>query len=269
MSFVIKEPEVTANALNYVLADDGKTYVSEDPMKLSDRVLRVVQNIVQNKMESTALREALQLNKPLFILLRESLKDSPSLITLGVDVVDIPIAAISPSPKTTKALEAQARESILKEADDAIYARRKSSVEQERTIREAELETDLSVQQKEQELEENKMENQKQLLQEEAAIEQARMQSQVDAETKRKELVALAVENQRSEAEADAYAITQKMKAYLELPVDNLKAIAMSQMTPEQLMATAFESLAENANKIGELNIGPDIVSQFAKQVAR
>lgn len=95
------------------------------------------------------------------------------------------------------------------------------------------------------------------------------MQSQVDAETKRKELVALAVENQRSEAEADAYAITQKMKAYRELPVDNLKAIAMSQMTPEQLMATAFESLAENANKIGELNIGPDIVSQFAKQVAR
>jgi len=59
------------------------------------------------------------------------------------------------------------------------------------------------------------------------------------------------------------------MKAYRELPVDNLKAIAMSQMTPEQLMATAFESLAENANKIGELNIGPDIVSQFAKQVAR
>ena len=38
------------------------------------------------------------------------------------------VSAISPTPETKQALEAEAREAILKEADDAIYARRKSSV---------------------------------------------------------------------------------------------------------------------------------------------
>lgn len=269
VSFLIKSPEVTASALNYSLAEDGKSYVSEDPMKLNDRVLRVVQTIIQNQIQRTKLRESLLTSEPLLELLQRELAQNESLLALGVEAMDISIAAITPSPETAKALEAEARESILKEADDAIYARRKFSVEQERTIREAELDTDLSVQQKEQELEEARMENQKQLLREEAAIEQERLQSEVDAETKRQELVSLSVENQRSQAEADAYTISEKMKAYRELPVESLKAMALAQMTPEQLMATAFESLAVNANKIGELNISPDLISQFAKQVAR
>lgn len=60
-----------------------------------------------------------------------------ALKALGIDILDVSIAAITPSPETLKALEAQARESILKEADDAIYARRNFSFEQERMIREA------------------------------------------------------------------------------------------------------------------------------------
>lgn len=269
VSFFIKQPEVTATALNFSLKDDGKSYVSEDPMKLSDRVLRVVQTIVQDKIQQTKLRDSLLLSRPLLSLLKTELAASESLTTLGIEVLDVAITAITPSPETSKALEAEARESILKEADDAIYARRKFSVEQERTIKEAELETDLSVQQKEQELEEARLDNQKQLLREQAAIEQERLQSEVDAETKRQELVTLSVENQRNQAQADAFSISEKMKAYRELPVESLKAMALAQMTPEQLMATAFESLAANANNIGELNFSPDLVSQFAKQVAR
>ncbi|GEA13724.1 SPFH domain-containing protein [Alteromonas sp. KUL49] len=269
VSFLIQSPEITAGALNYSLAEDGKSYVSEDPMKLNDRVLRVVQTIIQNHIQQTKLRESLLTSEPLLELLQRELVLNESLKSLGVEVMDVSIAAITPSPETAKALEAEARESILKEADDAIYARRKFSVEQERTIREAELDTDLSVQQKEQELEEARMENQKQLLREQAAIEQERLQSEVDAETKRQELVALSAQNQRIQAEADAYTISEKMKAYRELPVESLRAMALAQMTPEQLMATAFESFAVNANKIGELNISPDLISQFAKQVAR
>ena len=196
----------------------------------------------------------------------ERLASDESLMAMGVEVLKAIITAISPKPETKQALEAQAREAILKEADDAIYARRKFSVEQERTIREAELQTQHDIQQKEQEIEESRIQNERTLLRGEAETEQERIQAKIAEETQRKDLVILATENRKGEADADAYAVAETMKALRELPVANLKAMALANMKPEQLMAVAFESLAENAGKIGELNISPDLFSHLIKK---
>ena len=59
------------------------------------------------------------------------------------------------------------------------------------------------------------------------------------------------------------------MKAFRELPVENLKALALAGMKPEQLIAVAFDSLAKNADKIGELNINPDMFGQAVKKAVR
>lgn len=136
-------------------------------------------------------------------------------------------------------------------------------------IKEAELETDLSIQNKQQQIEEARLENERALLRERAEIEQEKLVAQVNAEAKRNELVTLSVENQRIQSDADAYAIEAKMKAYRELPVENLKAMALAKMNPEQLMAMAFESLAQNAGKIGELNISPDLFGHMMKKGAK
>lgn len=266
ISFQVKAPEKAAEVLNFNLSKNGKSYASEDPLKLSDRVVRIAQTLIQAKIQSTPLREALLLSQSLVTLVMEQLIEHPSLEALGIAILDVSIAAITPSPETLKALEAEARESLLKEADDAIYARRKFSVEQARTIKEAELETDLSVQRKRQEIEEARLENERTLLREQAEIEKERLEAKVNAEAKRKELVALSAENQRTQSEADAYAIEATMRAYRELPVENLKAMALAKMDSQQLMAMAFETLALNSGKIGELNITPDLFSQFMKK---
>ncbi|WP_272539843.1 SPFH domain-containing protein [Providencia sp. PROV197] len=269
ISFQVKEPEKTADVLNFNLTKDGKGYSSEDPLKMSDRVVRAAQTVIQAKIQSTSLRDALLISRSLVTLVSQQLTEQSVINSLGIDILEVSIAAITPSPETLKALEAQARESILKEADDAIYARRKFSVEQERTIKEAELETDLSVQAKEQQIEEARLDNERKLLRERAEIEQEELAAQVNAEEKRQELVALSVGNQRIQSDADAYAIESKMKAYSQLPVENLKALALAKMGPEQLMAMAFESLAQNAGKIGELNISPDLFGQLMKKGAK
>lgn len=198
--------------------------------------------------------------------MQSRLSQQAALEALGITILDFSVTAITPTPETARALEAEARESLLKEADDAIYARRKSSVEQERTIKEAELETDLSVQKKEQQIEESRLENERTLLREQAAMAQERLAAEIGEEQQRQTLVSLSADNQRVQSDADAYAIETKMKAYRELPVENLKALALSRMAPEQLMAMAFESLAQNAGKIGELNIAPDMFSQMMKK---
>lgn len=269
VTYRVAVPETMAEMLNYSLKNDGLSYVSEDPLKLSDRVIRIVQSIVQNKVQTTGLREALKLGQTLVALLREQLAGESPLAALGIALLDISISAVQPTPETARALEAEARESILKEADDAIYDRRKSAVEQERTIKEAELQTELSVQQKEQEIEESRILNERTIQRGKVETERERLQAEIAAETQRKALVTLNSENSRQQADAEAYAITERMKAFRELPVENLKAMALAKMDPEQLMAMAFESLAQNAGKIGELTITPDLFGQMLKKAVR
>ena len=269
LAYQIAEPLKMAEMLNFTLKKDGVNYASEDPLKLSDRVIRVVQSMVQNKIQKSTLREALVSAPALVDLIRMQLEQETSLAVMGIVPLDISISAIQPSTETARALEAEAREEILKEADDATYSRRKSAVEQERMIKEAELETDLSVQQKEQEIEESRIANERTLLRAEMETEQERLQAKIEAENQRKALVLTRGENSKQEADAEAYAIAEKMKAFKELPVDNLKAMALANMQADQLMAMAFESLAQNAEKIGELTISPDLFSQMAKKVGR
>lgn len=268
ITYRVAEPETTAEMLNFNLQQDGLRYVSEDPLKLSDRVIRVVQAIIQNRIQEATLRQAMVLSRDLVKALTNQFADQSPLAGLGIGVVDIAISAITPNIDTVRALEAQAREAILKEADDAIYSRRKSAVEQERTIKEAELQTDWSVQQKEQEIEESRIENERALMRSRAASEQERIQAEINDEASRRELVVLNAENAKQEADSEAYGIQAKMEAYKVLPVENLKAMAMANMQPEQLMAMAFESMAQNAGKIGELNIAPEMFGRMMKKAA-
>ncbi len=266
VSYRIEEPETIADVLNFNLDSNGQAYKSEDPLKLNDRVVRSVQSLIQGEIEELPLREVLNLTQPLVMAIKEQLDKQTAIGSLGIVIVDASISSITPSPETVRALEAETRESILKEADDAIYLRRKAAVEQERTIKEAELETELSVQQKEQEIEESRIDNERAILRGESETERERIQAQVDAETQRKELVILNAENSKQKAGAEAYAIESRMNAFKVLPVENLKAMALANMQPDQLMALAFESLAQNAGKIGELNITPDLFGKLMKR---
>ncbi|WP_298610126.1 SPFH domain-containing protein [uncultured Thiothrix sp.] len=266
ISYQIVDALKMAGMLNFTLVKNGTNYVSEDPLKLSDRVLRVVQASIQSQIQATDLRSALTISQALTHYVHDQARSDATLQAMGIELLEVSISAILPTPETTRALEAEAREMILKEADDAIYARRKSAVEQERTIREAELNTALLVQQKEQEIEESRIENERALLRAQAETERERLQARIAEETQRKDLVNTQMENRQKEADAEAYAVSTKMNAFKQLPVEHLKAMALAQMQPEQLMALAFEGLAQNANKIGELNISPDLFGQLMKR---
>jgi hypothetical protein len=269
LSFQVADPVKIADMLNFTLKKDNSGWLSEDPLKLGDRVIRAVGAVIQNRVENTLLRDALRLSQELAEQLRERFRADAAFAGIGLALLDITISAIKPTPETARALEAEAREAILQEADDAVYSRRKSAVEQERMIREAELQTELSVQQKEQEIAESRIANERTLLRASAETERERLQASIEAETQRKSLVELEVDNSRQQSDAEAYAIAARMNAFKQLPVENLKAMALAKMQPEQLMAMAFESLAQNAGKIGELTITPDLFGQALQKAVR
>ncbi|MEC9256718.1 MAG: SPFH domain-containing protein, partial [Pseudomonadota bacterium] len=190
--FRISDPEKISGMMNYSLNKSANGYVSEDPEKLSNRVLNIAQVIARSEIQTLKLQDALGASRQLVDLIRTEMAASNTLETLGIELVDLSIQAIRPAPETARALETAAREELLREADEAIYARRKSAIEQERTIKESELRTELAVEEKRREISESKIEAERALQEKRRQIQQEQMNADVALEVKRKELVDMA-----------------------------------------------------------------------------
>ncbi len=246
--------------MNFSLADNAKDYASKDPDKLSNRILNLVQVLMRAEIQQMPLRNALTASRSLVEKVREQLKHSDVLVSLGVEVVDLAIQALRPAPETSRALEASVRESLLREADEATYARRNAAIEQERAIKENELRTELAIEAKTRELRESKMEAERSVKEKERLIRKEEMDAQVSLETKRQELVDLATGNERKQGEAKAYTVEKMMEALNKIDPKLFEAIAAGGMEPDVIIAQAFKSLATNAGSIGQLNITPDFL---------
>ena len=71
---------------------------------------------------------------------QEEVRSRDLLAPLGVELLSLNFTSVSPNPEVGKALEAEYRESLLRRADEAIYARRAAAVEEEGKIKSNELE---------------------------------------------------------------------------------------------------------------------------------
>jgi hypothetical protein len=144
-----------------------------------------------------------------------------------------------------RALEAEAREALQRHADEAIYARRNASVEQERRIKESELETEVAVQQKQRQ------------------IRETQLAADISVEERRSALVERRAENERRDADARAYALRATLEPVRDVDWRTLMAVSGSSADPKLMIALAFRELAENAGKIGEINVTPDLLKSL------
>lgn len=88
------------------------------------------------------------------------------------------------------------------------------------------------------------------------------MQADIVVEGKRSELVEQKTANDRKEAEAQGYAVETLLKPYKELDWKTLTALN-GNSDARLNIALAFRQLAENADKIGSLNISPDLLDSL------
>ena len=70
----------------------------------------------------------------------------------------------------------------------------------------------------------------------------------------------------KAEAEAKAYAISVMMEAFQKADPTTIQSLATVGMEPDTLIALAFQGLAEKADKIGQLNISPDLLRELLDQ---
>src|SRR5580765_8333315 len=213
VTYRVGDPKRLAALLNYTMARDGEAYVSEDPEKLPERVIHVINVLARAELQKLPLREAIRASDALVRTVKAGLAASDEITSLGLEVLGLSILAIKPTPETSRALEAETRERLFREADEAIYARRNSAVEQERAIKENELNTEIAVENKKRQIRETQMEAERSVQEKKHLVEQEALEASITQEDRRKELVSLAAENARAEADARAYGVSATMKA--------------------------------------------------------
>jgi regulator of protease activity HflC (stomatin/prohibitin superfamily) len=262
----VSDPGRLAKMLNFTLDAVHKKYVSDDPEKFPTRIINQAQVLIRAELQTLPLRDVLTSFDVLVKKVRPAMAESIVLGSLGIEILDLSILAIKPTPETARALEAGVREQLLKEADEAIYGRRNSAIEQERAIKENELNTEIAVENKKRQIRETQMDAERAVQEKKQLLMEEEMAGKVSLEEKNKELVQLSAENARVEADAKAYSMSAVMEAIATIDPKVLNSLASMGMQPNQLIAASFRELAGSAAKIGELNISPDLLRELAKQ---
>lgn len=242
VAYRVAEPQKLASMLNFALHSDARTHESDDPEKLPERVVHVVELLSKQVVKELPLRQALKAAGSISESVLRAMRGHAEIVSLGLEILGVAILAIKPTPETARALEAEAREAILKSADDAVYQRRNAAVANERAIRESELQTESMVQKRK------------------LGLRHEEMEANVALEEKRKDFVARSAQNTRTLAEAEADRLSAVMKALENADPRVVQALAAAGMEPNQLIAQAFGGIAEKAEKIGQLNVSPDLL---------
>lgn len=266
VTFRVKDPLLLAQALDHALKSDGSTYRSSDPQKLPQRIIAAVQVLTKSEIQRRKLQEAIQAAEAVGTAIREQLPDTPEIKALGIEILGVSVLAIKPTPETSRALEADTREQLLQRADEAIFVRRNAAVEQERAIKENELQTEVALELKKRQIRETEVATERAIQEQQSALEQEKMDASIGLEEKNKALVALQAENERMNSDAKAYGSTAMMKVFAEMNPAIIQALTAGSMTPHQLISHAFQQLAQNADKIGELNMSPELLRELLKK---
>ncbi len=247
LTYRIDDPKTVASLLDFSVKPNGQ-YRSDDPEKLRDRLTHVAQILTRSFTQHRTLGELLASSDELVKYVSSGLQGSDAVKQLGLSVLSFSVLSIKGTPEMTKALQAEAREQLLRKADEAIFERRNQAVDLERRIKENELNTEIAVEQKRR------------------AVRETKMAAEIAVEEQRSALVDKKVENERKEAAARGDALRATLGPLKDVDWRTLVAASSGASNPRSLIAMAFRDLADGAHKIGTLNITPDLLSQLLDQ---
>lgn len=182
----VAEPLVTAEQYDFSLRG-----VKEGAEKLRLHLVNVVQGHARAIVSRLPLEQVLTQVGDVTASVAASVAADETVSRVGIVIESLHFSCARATPEVQKALQTEYREKLLKEADLAIYARRKAAMESEREINERELATEI------------------------------------EFANRRKELVDTDARNKLILAEAQSKAEDMKLAVYRELPPSTLAVMAL------------------------------------------
>jgi len=224
-TYHIQNPRRAAELLNFTMDPATHRHVSDDPDRLAQRITNVIQMETRGQLQKRTLEEALAGYETVAATVERGVKGGKLLDSLGVELISIFFVAARPTPEVGQALEAEYRETLLRKADEAIYARRAAAVEEEGKIKERELLSDISL------------------------------------EEQRRRLIDLQGENELREAENRGKA--QELESRYRTEAKKLELALYGGLEPRSVLALALNELGAHADRIGNLTITSEMLASL------
>ncbi|MEV7977517.1 SPFH domain-containing protein [Streptomyces sp. NPDC086519] len=175
VTYRVGDPAVAAARLDFSIDPDTGVWRGTPLEQLGTLLTETAQQHALDVLARTPLARALVDG---VAVVREriaaGLAAEPRLPATGIEVVAVRVMALRPEPEVERALRTPAREQIQQEADRATYERRAVAVERERAIAENELESQIELARREEQLVEQRGTNARREAEEHAAADSVR-----------------------------------------------------------------------------------------------
>lgn len=246
VTFRVADPPLVAKRVDFSIDLETGRWLQAPLQQVSALLTQLAQQFVIDELVSLKLRQILTDGfAPIRDRIAAGLAGETALAELGIQIVAVRVAAVSPAAEVEKALQQPTREAIQQQADQATYERRALAVEKERAIAENELKNQIELTRREEELVEREGANARRRAEEEAVSKMveargAAERAEVDAARKAQTIDTVQAARLRAEAE---------------------QARIQTGMPPETLLALALRELAGEMGKVDHLTVTPDLLA--------
>jgi regulator of protease activity HflC (stomatin/prohibitin superfamily) len=175
------------------------------------------------------------------------------LAETGIAVIGVRVVAVRPEPDVEKALRTPTREQVQQDADKATFERRALAVERERAIGENEMQTQIELARREEQLVAQRGANARREAEEAAAASGIATEAEA---TRSLRLAEVHAEGTRITGLAAGEAEAARLNAYRELPEGVLVGLALKE-------------LAGNLPDIDNLVLTPDLIAPLLARLGR
>jgi regulator of protease activity HflC (stomatin/prohibitin superfamily) len=246
VTFRVHDPALATTRIDFSISSETGRWRSTPLEGLAGMLTEAAQEQALALLAGMTLTETLA-SGPAAVTdrLRSGLATDPRLTQTGISIVDVRVASVRPEPEVERALQTPTREQVQQEADKATFERRALAVERERAIGENELQTQIELARREEQLVAQRGANARRQAEEAAAAGRIQTAAEADREQRLAEARAQSI---RVRGEAEGAAETARVGAY-------------RGVSEGILLGLALRELASNLPRIGNLVLTPDLLT--------
>lgn len=246
VTFRLTDPEVAASRIDFSIDPDTGRWRGTPLDQVAALLTETAQQYALDLLASTGLSSALAAGVgPVRDAIASGLGGDGRLAETGIAVIGVRVVAIRPEPDMEKALRTPTREQVQQDADKATFERRALAVERERAIGENELQTQIELARREEQLVAQRGANARREAEQAAAAGQ----------------IATEAEAQRAQRLAEARAEGTRLTGLAQGEAETARVAAYRDLPQSVLLALAVKELAANLPKIDNLVLTPDLIA--------
>lgn len=284
VEFRVADPQALASRVDFTIDLALGLHVGMPLERIDGLLADFVQRVSVAYLVKRPLAELLENGvDELRVLIEAELRGHEPIAEMGLEVLGVNVKEVSPEPEVARALQTKEREAIQQRADEATFERRALAVEKERAIQENELQNQVELARREEQLIAQRGENARRRATDEVdanriAAEGEAEQRSLEARTEAERIRGV----ERAKSEAAAARVREVEGAKVEAEAAHVRDVEGAKVEAERermaiyrelpsshLLALAAQRFAEKLEHIDEISITPDQLGQIFQQFAK